>query len=85
MDLEDGSVIAFRLLSVERLSAVAYEPNKASIRVLEKNGFALEGRKAHSVRSKGIVYDTLLYRLLFKDWLNNNPELRKSSYDFRYP
>lgn len=66
---------AFRLLSVERLSAVVYEPNQASIRVLEKNGFTLEGRKAHSVRSKGIVYDTLLYGLLFRDWLKNNPEL----------
>lgn len=73
---------AFRLLSIERLSAVVYEPNKASIRVLEKNGFTLEGRKANAVRRKGIVYNTLLYGLLFKNWLNNNPELRKSSYDF---
>ena len=73
---------AFRLLSIERLSAVVYEPNKASIRVLEKNGFTLEGRKANAVRRKGNVYNTLLYGLLFKNWLNNNPELRKSSYDF---
>ena len=67
---------AFRLMSIERLSAVVYEPNKASARVLEKNGFILEGRKARAVRSKGIIYDTLLFGLLFKDWVKNNPELQ---------
>jgi hypothetical protein len=49
---------------------------------MEEINFTLEGRKANAVRSKGIVYDTLLYGLLFNDWLNNNPELRKISYDF---
>lgn len=54
----------FSKIPLERLSSVVYEPNIASIRVLEKNGFVLEGRKANAVKNKGIVYNTLLYGLL---------------------
>lgn len=57
---------AFDRLPYERISAVVYEPNIASIRVLEKNGFKLEGRKANAVQSNGVVYNTLLYGLLRK-------------------
>ena len=60
----------FSKIPLERLSSVVYEPNIASIRVLEKNGFELEGRKANAVKSKGIVYNTLLYGLLRNKWNN---------------
>ena len=56
----------FSKIPLERLSSVVYEPNIASIRVLEKNGFVLEGIKTNAVKSKGIVYNTLLYGLLRK-------------------
>lgn len=54
----------FAKIPIERISAVVYEPNIASRRVMEKNGFVLEGRKANAVKSKGIIYDTLLFGLL---------------------
>lgn len=57
----------FKRKPIERLSSVVYEPNIASIRVLEKNGFVLEGRKANAVKNNGVVYDTLLYGLLRKN------------------
>jgi ribosomal-protein-alanine N-acetyltransferase len=55
---------AFRRKPYERLSATVYEPNIVSVRVLEKNGFVLEGKKANAVRCNGIVYNTLHYGLL---------------------
>lgn len=57
----------FKRKLIERLSSVVYEPNIASIRVLEKNGFVMEGRKANAVKNNGVVYDTLLYGLLRKN------------------
>ena len=54
----------FAKIPIERISAVVYEPNIASRRVMEKNGFVLEGRKANAVKSKGVIYDTLLFGLL---------------------
>lgn len=65
----------FLKIPLERISAVVYEPNIASIRVLEKNGFELEGKKANAVKSKGILYNTLLYGLLREKWKNQyNPD-----------
>ena len=55
---------AFRRKPYERLSAVVYEPNIASVRVLEKNGFVLEGKKLNAVKCNGIVYNTFHYGLL---------------------
>ena len=57
----------FKRKPIERLSSVVYKPNIASIRVLEKNGFVLEGSKANAVKNNGVVYDTLLYGLLRKN------------------
>lgn len=55
---------AFRRKPYERLSAVVYEPNLASVRVLEKNGFVLEGKKLKAVKCNGIIYNTLHFGLL---------------------
>ena len=54
----------FEKIPIERISAVVYEPNVASIRVMEKNGFVLEGRKLNAVKSKGVIYNTLQFGLL---------------------
>lgn len=55
------SEYAFRQLGLRRLYATAFTSNKASARVLEKNGFKLEGlmRKLH--KNKGRFVDVLLY------------------------
>lgn len=45
----------FETFAVNRIVAEVFEPNKASMRVLEKNGFFLE-----SVRRKGILKNELL-------------------------
>jgi len=54
----------FEKIPIERISAEVYEPNVPSRQVMEKNGFILEGRKARAVKSKGVMYDTLLFGLL---------------------
>lgn len=60
---------AFRWLGLEKLWARVYEPNVASRRVLEKNGFRLAGRLRRHVYAPGIgVVDLLLYELLREEW-----------------
>lgn len=55
---------AFAMLNVQKIYSRCFAPNKASQRVLEKNGFILEGcQRAHHIRL-GIVQDVLCYGLL---------------------
>lgn len=49
---------------LERLHAFVFQANPASARVLEKSGFALEGRLRRSVLKRGLVLDQLLYARL---------------------
>jgi [ribosomal protein S5]-alanine N-acetyltransferase len=58
---------AFSNFDLVRLYATVFEWNTASARVLEKNGFELEGRLAKSVTKKGATIDSLLYALLRTD------------------
>jgi ribosomal-protein-alanine N-acetyltransferase len=55
-------IYAFEWLNLRKVYARVYEPNKASIRVLEKNGFELVGklRKHSYVPGHGYV-DELIY------------------------
>jgi [ribosomal protein S5]-alanine N-acetyltransferase len=46
---------------LKRVYAVPYESNTASFRVLEKAGYALEGRMKKSAIKNGVVLDQLLY------------------------
>ena len=50
------------------LVASVYAPNVASVRVLENNGFVLEGRlREHRVGRDGVIMDELVYGLMLTD------------------
>lgn len=51
----------FEKLDLLRVQANVYAPNVASARVLEKNGFVLEGTLRRAVRKRGQVLDVKLY------------------------
>jgi len=56
---------AFEMLGLEKLWARVYEPNRASIAVLEKNGFQPAGRlKRHAYLPGHGLVDVLVYELL---------------------
>lgn len=56
--------VAFEELDILRITGLVYEPNTASRRVLEKNGFTLEGIQRKMVWKDGKAYDLCLYRKL---------------------
>jgi RimJ/RimL family protein N-acetyltransferase len=47
-----------------RLEAGVFEGNPGSMRVLEKNGYVLEGRMRNRIVKAGVVRDQLMYALL---------------------
>ena len=53
--------IAFRKLTLERIIGEVFPENLASARVLEKNGFRLEGTKVGAVVKGGKVMDVRVY------------------------
>lgn len=53
--------IAFEKLDIIRITGCVYEPNKASRKVLEKNGFSLEGVMKNAVSKNGNIYDLCVY------------------------
>lgn len=55
---------AFEHTDLLRIHAAVFSPNKASMRVLEKNGFQFEGILRHSVVKNGVVMDQHIYALL---------------------
>ncbi len=55
---------AFATLEIERIEAHVFSSNPRSGRVLEKNGYTLEGRLRHSVFKDGQLLDSLLYSRL---------------------
>jgi [ribosomal protein S5]-alanine N-acetyltransferase len=55
---------AFATFDLVRLYATVFEWNPASARVLEKNGFKLEGRLLKSVTKDGKTIDSLQYALV---------------------
>jgi ribosomal-protein-alanine N-acetyltransferase len=58
---------AFHELGVVRLTAHTFEFNLASARVLEKNGFQLEGRLRKHLMKDGKLIDARFYGLLKED------------------
>ncbi|MEA2595623.1 MAG: hypothetical protein QOF01_2092 [Thermomicrobiales bacterium] len=66
--------IAFarELLALERLEAVAAVGNQASRRVLERNGFFLEGVLRGLLIINGARVDHAIYGLLRSDWEGND-------------
>lgn len=59
---------AFECARARRISAHVFAWNPASSRVLEKNGFRLEGSKRQAVLRFGEVTDLLIYGLLPEDF-----------------
>ena len=55
--------IAFKVLSLEQITANVFHPNIASMRVLLKNGFKYKGTIPNAVVKDGNVYDLLIYVL----------------------
>ena len=59
----------FEYLNLRKVFAKVFEPNKASIRVLEKNGFKYIGRfKKHKYVADIGYVDILLYELFKDEW-----------------
>lgn len=59
---------AFNTLDLHRLEADVDPRNAASIRVLERLGFRLEGHQRERYHMEGEVQDALLYGLLKPEW-----------------
>jgi RimJ/RimL family protein N-acetyltransferase len=59
---------AFEELNLSRLTAHTLVFNTASARVLEKNGFEVEGYLRKHTRINGNLFDTLACGLLKEDW-----------------
>ncbi|MBP5366385.1 MAG: GNAT family N-acetyltransferase [Bacteroidales bacterium] len=55
---------AFNKLNVTRITAYVFEPNLASAKVLEKNGFVLEGRLRNAAIKGDKLYNILHYGLV---------------------
>ena len=68
--------IAFKVLSLEQITANVFQPNIASIRVLLKNGFKYKGAITNAVIKDGNVYNLLIYRLT-KDCNENLARFKK--------
>lgn len=56
--------IAFDELDILRITAMVYEENIASNRVLEKNGFKLEGVMKKALYKEGVIHNQSIYGLL---------------------
>lgn len=56
--------LAFARFDLLRITGLVFAPNAASRRVLEKNGFALEGTLRDSAFKDGRAYDLCVYGLL---------------------
>jgi RimJ/RimL family protein N-acetyltransferase len=59
---------AFRQFDLTRIFALPFADNHASIRVLEKAGYALEGRLPQSAIKNGIIRDQLQYGAYKGKW-----------------
>lgn len=64
-----GCFIAFQTLGMQKLCAGIYAPNVESGRVLEKNGFVVEGRRRSQVVFEGQREAVIEYGLLREDWV----------------
>ncbi|HET7897323.1 MAG TPA: GNAT family protein [Flavisolibacter sp.] len=60
---------AFRTFAIERIFARPFGTNLASQKVLEKNGFVVEGRFEKVLFKNGEYYDELVYAIRRHQWL----------------
>ncbi|MFM1874290.1 MAG: hypothetical protein RL266_27 [Bacteroidota bacterium] len=61
---------AFERNDIERVYAPVFGSNKASQRVLEKNGFVLEGQFEKTIFKNGQFEDELVYAVRRENWLH---------------
>jgi len=66
------SKYAFEQFDLNRIFAGVFQGNRASMRVLEKSGFKLEGRLRKSVYKDNRFKDQLMYSILKEELLENN-------------
>lgn len=60
----------FSMLDIQKIYSRCFGPNRASQRVLEKNGFQCEGcLRAHHMRM-GVIHDLICFGLLRSDYEN---------------
>ena len=67
------TAFGFRMFDLCRIYACVFEWNPASMRVLEKAGYSLEGRLRKSVTKDGQTIDQLLYAILREDAAPSSP------------
>jgi len=67
---------ALERFNLARMHAHVFAFNGASARVLEKAGFALEGRLRHSAFKDGTLIDQLLYARVRQDWRPSSSQSR---------
>jgi RimJ/RimL family protein N-acetyltransferase len=60
--------LAFRDLGLHRLYTETFSHRSMHLRVLEENGFVLEGRLRNHVRVNGLPYDSILHGCLRDDY-----------------
>ncbi len=58
---------AFATLALDRVFAMPFAENRASLRVLERAGYRCEGRMRHSALKAGVVRDQWLYARIRDD------------------
>ncbi|MFW9929752.1 MAG: GNAT family N-acetyltransferase [Candidatus Thorarchaeota archaeon] len=63
---------AFEDLNLHKLYAEVYTPNNRSIRVFEKLGLSLEATLKEEVYVDGKYFDTNIYCIYKKEWLNRS-------------
>ncbi|MCX6649670.1 MAG: GNAT family protein [Candidatus Bathyarchaeota archaeon] len=62
----------FEVMSLNRVEAMVNKENEASLRLLEKHGFQVEGVLREYERLNSIPRDMVLLSLLRNDWLTNS-------------
>lgn len=67
----------FDTLNLHRIFATTFAGNPASARVLEHNGFRLEGTLRESILKNGCIQDQWLYALLHREWIEQHPASSK--------
>jgi len=63
----------FEALDLTRIFAVPFVDNSASLRVMERCGYAREGTMRRSAIKEGVVMDQMLYAIIDQDALPGRP------------
>jgi RimJ/RimL family protein N-acetyltransferase len=59
----------FNELNLSKIKIEALEPNKGSIKCIERNGFKPEGRLRKEIYVDGLYYDLFIYGMLKEEWI----------------